>query len=80
MCVIQVIYFYILIKKKFSKKKGTRFILLHTAQNTDGIRNLFQDLHELYLKVLLNPFQSINSPITQSQFDARVKALVKKWT
>ncbi|KAJ3189163.1 Trafficking protein particle complex subunit 2 [Gaertneriomyces sp. JEL0708] len=63
----------------FVTASGVRFMLLHDTQNTDGIRNFFQDVHELYIKVLLNPFMEPNSKITSPQFDARLKALARKW-
>ncbi|KND04910.1 hypothetical protein SpCBS45565_g06757 [Spizellomyces sp. 'palustris'] len=58
---------------------GVRFMLLHDAANTDGIRNFFQDTHELYIKTLLNPFTEINAPITSASFDTKVRALARKW-
>jgi hypothetical protein len=64
---------------KLTLCKGTRLVLLHTTQNTDGIRNLFQELHELFLKVLLNPLWTLNSPILSPQFDQKVRVLAKKW-
>ncbi|KAI9017109.1 Sedlin [Gaertneriomyces semiglobifer] len=63
----------------FVTASGVRFMLLHDTQNTDGIRNFLQDVHELYIKVLLNPFMEPNSKITSPQFDARLKALARKW-
>ncbi|KAJ3158924.1 hypothetical protein HDU86_002093 [Geranomyces michiganensis] len=58
---------------------GAKLMLLHDSANTDGIRNFFQDAHELYIKALLNPFTEINSPITTANFDSRVRALARKW-
>ncbi|KAI8823466.1 Sedlin [Fimicolochytrium jonesii] len=58
---------------------GAKFMLLHETSNIDGIRNFFQDTHELYIKTLLNPFTEINAPITSPMFDAKVKALARKW-
>ncbi|KAJ3309016.1 hypothetical protein HDV04_000567 [Boothiomyces sp. JEL0838] len=58
---------------------GIKFLLLHDQQNVDGIRNFFSDCHELYIKVLLNPFMDLNQPVSSSIFDQRVKANARKW-
>ncbi|KAI8907482.1 hypothetical protein PhCBS80983_g04025 [Powellomyces hirtus] len=58
---------------------GAKLMLLHDATNTDGIRGFFQDTHELYIKTLLNPFTDINSPITSTTFDTKVRALARKY-
>jgi len=55
-----------------------KFMLLHDARNDDGIRNFFQEVHELYLRVVLNPFYQVNSPITSPVFDSKVRAFAKK--
>ncbi len=44
----------------------------------DSVKTFFQEVHELYIKVLLNPLYTVGSPITSPIFDARVKALAKK--
>ncbi|KAJ6934332.1 trafficking protein particle complex subunit 2 isoform X2 [Populus alba x Populus x berolinensis] len=33
-----------------------RFMLLHDSRNDDGIKSFFQEVHELYIKILLNPY------------------------
>ncbi|KAI8592355.1 Sedlin [Geranomyces variabilis] len=58
---------------------GAKLMLLHDTANTDGIRNFFQDTHELYIKAMLNPFTEINSPIKSAHFDTKVRALARKW-
>ncbi|KAJ3016776.1 hypothetical protein HKX48_003874 [Thoreauomyces humboldtii] len=58
---------------------GTRFMLLHDAPNQDGIRNFFQDTHELYIKTLLNPFTETNATLTSPTLDTKIRALARKW-
>ncbi|KAK3037812.1 hypothetical protein RJ639_031853 [Escallonia herrerae] len=33
----------------------TRLMLLHDSRNDDGIKTFFQEVHELYIKVLIQP-------------------------
>ena len=54
-------------------------VLLHDVRNEDGIKNFFQDVHELYVKVLLNPFYTPNTPITSPSFHQRVTTLGRKY-
>jgi hypothetical protein len=58
---------------------GIKFMLLHDVRNEDGIRSFFHDVHELYVKVLMNPFYQPNTAISSSLFDARVKALGRRY-
>lgn len=58
---------------------GARFMLLHDARNEDGIRGFFSEVHELYVKLLLNPFYAPHSRIESKDFDARVRALARKY-
>ena len=56
-----------------------RLMLLHDVRNEDGIKNFFQEVHELYVKVLMNPFYDPKDPISSALFDARVKVLGRKY-
>ncbi|OAY52670.1 trafficking protein particle complex subunit 2 isoform X1 [Manihot esculenta] len=57
----------------------TRFMLLHNPHNDDGIKNFFQEVHELYIKILLNPLYLPGSRITSSHFNTKVRALARKY-
>jgi len=57
----------------------TRLMLLHDSRNEDGIKNFFQEVHELYIKMLLNPLYVPGSRITSPFFDTRVRALARKY-
>ena len=56
-----------------------RFMLLHDGKSEDTVRNFFEDVYEMYLKVLLNPFYRPNSAIESPDFDMRVRALGKRY-
>lgn len=56
-----------------------RFIILHDVTNNDGIKNFFQNVYEIYIKLLLNPFYQHNSEIVSEAFDQRVKSAAKKF-
>ena len=58
--------------------RQVRFLLLHRSRSEDAVRAFFTEVHELYLKVLLNPFYKPQSPITAKGFDAKVKALAQR--
>ena len=58
---------------------GIRFLVLHDQLNTDGIKQFFQEVYEMYVKIIMNPFYHLNGKICSSQFDQRVKALARKW-
>ncbi|XWS35315.1 hypothetical protein CRYUN_Cryun21dG0115300 [Craigia yunnanensis] len=56
-----------------------RFNDLVVSVNDDGIKSFFQEVHELYIKILLNPLYLPGSRITSSHFDAKVRALARKY-
>lgn len=58
---------------------NTRFMLLHDSRNEDGIKSFFQEVHELYIKIILNPLYLPGSRITSSHFDTKVRALARKY-
>uniref|UniRef100_A0A0E0CNE4 Trafficking protein particle complex subunit n=1 Tax=Oryza meridionalis TaxID=40149 RepID=A0A0E0CNE4_9ORYZ len=57
----------------------TRFMLLHDSRSEDGIKSFFQEVHELYIKIFLNPLYLPGSRITSSHFDTKVRALARKY-
>ncbi|KAK8281372.1 hypothetical protein V6Z12_D09G234400 [Gossypium hirsutum] len=56
-----------------------RFMLLHDSRSDDGIKSFFQEVHELYIKSLLNPLYLPGSRITSSHFNTKVGALARKY-
>lgn len=57
---------------------GARLLLLHEARNEESIRAFMTEVHELYTKLLLNPFYTPGAPIDSRDFDMRVRALARK--
>uniref|UniRef100_A0A0D9YUW6 Trafficking protein particle complex subunit n=3 Tax=Oryza TaxID=4527 RepID=A0A0D9YUW6_9ORYZ len=58
---------------------NTIFMLLHDSRSEDGIKSFFQEVHELYIKIFLNPLYLPGSRITSSHFDTKVRALARKY-
>ena len=44
----------------------------------NALKLFYQEVHELYIKTLMNPFYRLNDPITTPAFDKRVRALARK--
>jgi hypothetical protein len=58
---------------------GVRFLILHETRNEEGIRAFCSEVYELYVKVLLNPLYVPYSKIDNRDFDARVRALARRY-
>ncbi|KAH7817663.1 Transport protein particle (TRAPP) component Trs20A [Monocercomonoides exilis] len=59
----------------------TRFMLYveePTAQTESLAESFFKQVHETYMKVILNPFYEANTPITMSAFDEKIKNIGMK--
>lgn len=56
-----------------------RFMLLHDARTDENaVKTFLYEIYELYIKVLLNPFQEKTGLIKSAAFDARVRASAKR--
>lgn len=55
-----------------------KFLLLHEGRNEDAVRNFFLEVHELYVKLVMNPFYEHDTPITSPTFDRAVHALARR--
>ncbi|RUS29711.1 Sedlin [Jimgerdemannia flammicorona] len=62
----------------FVSAGNTKFMLLHDTKSEDSIKTFFHEVHELYLKVLMNPFYEVNHPITNTHFDSKVRLIAKR--
>mmetsp|Transcript_4626 Transcript_4626/g.5065 ORF Transcript_4626/g.5065 Transcript_4626/m.5065 type:complete len:135 (+) Transcript_4626:76-480(+) len=57
---------------------GKIFLILHNGKGEDAIRAFFVETHELYVRYLMNPFASSDTPIISPHFNATVRALAKR--
>ncbi|XP_068644253.1 transport protein particle 20 kDa subunit-like isoform X2 [Aristolochia californica] len=64
---------------RFTDLSVSVLMLLHDSRNEDGIKSFFQEVHELYIKIFLNPLYLPGSRITSSHFDTKVRALARKF-
>lgn len=55
-----------------------KFMLLHNGKNDDVIKSFFNDVYEIYVKLLMNPFTQYDAPITSKLFDSRVRAIGRR--
>lgn len=55
-------------------------MLLHDQRSSEeAIRSFMENVQELYLKALLNPFHDPDAPIQSSGFGTRVRKLAAKY-
>lgn len=57
---------------------NAKFLLLTERSDAESARQFFTDVHELYLKVLMNPFYDPGTRITTPGFEARVRKLAQR--
>lgn len=62
----------------FSTAGVVKFLLLHEGKSEDSIKSYFQEVYELYIKALLNPFYELNTPLDKA-FNDKVTLLSQKW-
>lgn len=59
----------------------TRLLLLHdrSISNSDGIRNFFQEVHEVYVKAMLNPLYIKGTKIESKDFKSKVRSFAVRF-
>jgi len=55
-----------------------KFLLLHPGKGEAEIKNFFYEVHELYVKLAMNPFYKYDTPIRSKEFDKRVRATARR--
>ncbi|KAI9314921.1 mbp-1 interacting protein-2a [Dichotomocladium elegans] len=63
----------------FVTANNVKFLLLHDQKSEDSIKGFFNEVYELYIKVLMNPFYEKNAQINNPQFDNRVKMVARRF-
>lgn len=57
---------------------GARLLLLHDGRSDDAVRAFFNEVYELYLRIMLNPFHTPSTKIVSKVFDQKVRLLAKR--
>ena len=57
---------------------NSKFLLLHDGKSEDAIKAFFNEVYDLFVKVVMNPFYETNSKITINSFEERVRHSSKK--
>ena len=57
---------------------GKILLLLHNGKNEDMIRSFFTEIHELYVKHMMNPFAVPDTPIVSPLFTAHVRNIARR--
>lgn len=72
--------FYGLVVSAFLSYGNLKFIMVHGNGAVDDslTKQFYYECYELYLKTLMNPFYSLNDPISSPSFDAKVRLLAKR--
>lgn len=71
--------FYSYMISAFVTAGNIRFMLVHETKNEESIRQFFSDVYDLYVKTLMSPFYRVTDKIQSPAFDAKVRALAKKY-
>tara|TARA_B110000305_G_C19360178_1_gene599013 strand:+ start:371 stop:859 length:489 start_codon:yes stop_codon:yes gene_type:complete len=63
----------------FVTASDIKLMLLHSGKPPEPIKNFFNDVYEIFVKVVLNPFYEYDTPITSRAFDTKVRAVSRKY-
>jgi hypothetical protein len=67
-----------LMVSSYVSQGGKIFLLLHNGKSEDAIRAFFVEIHELFVRYLMNPFSSSDAPIISPHFNASVRSMAKR--
>lgn len=75
--------FYGLLVNAFITQGSIKFIMCYDGSggkyDENPLKQFFMEANELYVKCLMNPFYSVNDPITSPEFDLKIKLLARKY-
>ena len=57
---------------------NTKFLLLHENRSDDQIKAFFNEVYDLFVRIMLNPFYDSTSKIDVPQFGDRVQHAIRK--
>eukprot|EP00300_Choanocystis_sp_HF-7_P007304 c15212_g1_i2.p1 GENE.c15212_g1_i2~~c15212_g1_i2.p1 ORF type:complete len:138 (+),score=34.37 c15212_g1_i2:44-457(+) len=63
----------------FVTASSARFLMIHKARPDESLKHFFFEVYELFIKMIMNPFYPINSPITSPVFDSKVRNLARRY-
>ncbi len=70
--------FNFLLVSAYATLGGKVFLLLHNGKSEDAVRAFFTEVHELYVKYMMNPFAIADTQITSPLFDNQIRNLGKR--
>ncbi|EER31645.1 conserved hypothetical protein [Candida tropicalis MYA-3404] len=71
--------FYGLSINAYILQSQVKFILCYNCKEETSIKQFFQEVNELYVKYLMNPFYNVNDAIISPDFDLKIKQLARKY-
>ncbi|RCK55692.1 Trafficking protein particle complex subunit 20 [Candida viswanathii] len=71
--------FYELSINAYILQSQVKFILCYSCKEETSIKQFFQEVNELYVKCLMNPFYNVNDAIVSPDFDLKIKQLARKY-
>jgi len=58
---------------------GARFLILHeNNKNEEQIKQFFNEVYEIFVKIVMNPFFDTNEKISIPQFDEKVRMIAHR--
>ncbi|KAL6453899.1 TRS20 Trafficking protein particle complex subunit 20 [Candida maltosa Xu316] len=71
--------FYGLSINAYILQSQVKFLLCYNCKEETSIKQFFQEVNELYVKCLMNPFYNVNDAIISPDFDLKIKQLARKY-
>ena len=58
---------------------GAYLLLLHEGRTEDAVRGFMTEMHELYVRYMINPFATLDGPICSPQFESHVRQISRRY-